>query len=780
MRLTTVVSALSLCVLSACGGGGGSMGSDAGPITTPAQPGFPTLVTSASFSLPAIDAPAAQDATTGQQQGRLLIAATVPASTGALVELVDATTAATPVVLSSTRTTDAGTFTLNEPSGSRKLTDLWIRVTLADGTVLRAFATGWVEVSPGTEVAVQEVARLLKSGAFAGRALTRAELDGAQQAATLYWQGDAVARSPAAAVAATRDALRLQARWNAMLAHLALPTPDTGTGDIAGLMAADGATWDVSVNANGKVSTDTLTAHCFADSTGSTTTCGIASTTLPDLSEQLTVRQDAIRLQNLSSPEVLDQVLAQVGDLPLVEFPYAVGTKVLVDNPQLILQGSTNVHAAVRITRRTYPVSALQALDGTVPAIRVVLDYEIAVMDTTTFKQADLLARETRWFAPRGGRVRIESSGLARSGTQVQNAATSVVANAVKGSFFPGPVAPFAAPTDTVIRPLRSNHAVYAQALGVIYAASPDNGGQVLELHPSTLATLRTAPLGRAPTHLAVSSDGRRLYAALAGGTVTELSTTDLSTVRSITPIADPYGVPYDQVNDLAVDPADPERLLVLAASSHTVPSGAVLLYDSGTLLLRDAPRYYATDYGWGYYGPTALAWTSTPAEFMTLFNGSPQSVYRFHAGATSFTDVASLTRVDDVGLYDINGEVLTGKGAVLKAADFTPLRQLQLGQFGLTDCRRLGDVDVCAPAVSVAPGYRVLLDHASGEFIGSYQPPTVADADVKSGCDNVGVRTGSMGLDDAELTPIGANSVLVSTLKSGATACALQVWTFH
>ncbi len=779
MRLTTAMSALSLCVLSACGGGGGSAGSDAGP-TTPAQPVFPTLVTSASFSLPAIDAPAARDTTAGQQQGLVLIAATTPAPAGALVELVDATTSATPVVLSSTRTTDAGTFTVSEPSGSRKPTDLWVRVTLADGTVLRAFATGWVEVSPGTEVAVQETARLLRSGAFAGRALTRADLDGAQQATTLYWQGDPVARSPAAAVVATRSALRLQARWNAMLANLALPAPATGTGDVAGLMAADGATWDVSVNVDGKASTDTLAAHCFADSTGSTTTCGIASSTLPDLSEQLTVRQDAIRLQNLSSPDVLDQVLAQVGDLPLVEFPYAVGTKVLVDNPQLIVQGSTNVHASVRITRRTYPVSALQALGGTVPALRVVLDYEIAVLDTTTAKQADLLARETRWFTPRGGRVRIESSGLARSGTQVQNAATSVVANAVRGSFFPGAVAPFAAPTDTVVRGLRNNHALYAQALGVIYTASPDNGGQVLELDPRTLATLRTAPLGGVPTHLAVSSDGRRLYAALAGGTVTELATSDLSTVRSINLIADPYDVPYDQVNDLAVDPTDPERLLVLAASSHTVPSGAVLLYGNGTLLLRDAPRYYATDYGWGYYGPTALAWTSTPAEFMTVFNGSPHSVYRFHAGATSFTDVASLTRVDDVGLYDINGEILTGKGAVLKATDFTPLRQLQLGQFELTACRRLGDLDVCAPAFSVAPGYRVMLNHTSGEFVGAYQPPAVADADVKSGCDNVGVRTGSMGLDDAELTPIGANSVLISTLKSGATACALQVWTFR
>lgn len=784
MRFTMALSALALCVLAGCGGGGG--GSSAGGGTTPPAPpsptpaAFPTLVTSATFSLPGIESPVPRDVVSGQQHGRVLLAATATAPAGALVELVDASNPGAPTVLSSASTTDTGTFSLVDPGGSVRPADLWVRVTLADGTVLRAFAAGWVDVSPGTEVTVQEMTRLLKSGAFANRPLTRADLEGTQQAATLYWQGSPDTLSPAVAVLATRDALRLQARWNALLANLALPAPAAGTGDIAGLMAQDGVTWGISVNVDGKASTDTLAARCTTNVAVSTTTCTLAAPTLPDLSEQLTVQQDGIRLQNLSTPDVLDQVLAQVGDLPLIEFPYVVGTQVLVDNPQFILQSSTNIHAAVKITRRTYPVSSVQALGGTVPAVRVVLDYEIAVLDTSSGTQTDLLARESRWFTPRGGRVRIESTGLARSGAQVKSAAISMVTNDVKGSFFPSAVTPIAAPTDVVIRGLKTNHAVYAQAPGVIYAASPDNGGQVLELDPRTLGTLRTAALGRIPTRLAVSADGLRLYAALAGGTIAELATSDLSVVRRFDLIADPYGVPYDQVNDLAVDPSDAKRLLVLAASSHTLPSGAVLLYGSGTLLLRDAPRYYATDYGWGYYTPTALAWTSTADEFITVFNGSPQSAYRFRAATTGFADLASLSRVNDVGLYDIGGEILTGKGAVLKAADFSTQRQLRLGTFGLAACRRLGAFDVCAADFSVAPGYRVMLNHTSGEFIGAYQPPTVADTDVKSGCDNVGVRTGSMGLDDAELSPLGPNSVLVSTLKSGNSACALQVWTFR
>ncbi len=786
MKFNSFLIAWILATLAGCGGGGGGGGgggagvSNPPLVTTPPAPAFPTLVTSATFTLPVLQEPSSRTAVAGQQQGVVLVAPTTPAGAGVLVELLTVADPTSPVVLASARTSASGGFVLLEPSSPVKATDRWIRATLADGTLLRAYAAGWAEVTPGSETAVAELSRLLRAGAFADRPLTAADLASAQQSLTLYWAGDPVSRSPGAAVLATRDAARVDAGWNQLLSNLALLQPEVGAGDVAGLMPANGAMWISAVDNAGKRSIDTFTASCFAETTGTGRVCGIAAPNQTDVSEQFTIRRDAIRLQNLSSPDnVLDQLLAQVGDLALLELPYQVGTRVMANDPQFVLKTATNIHAAVKITRRTYPIEQVQALSASVPAIRVVLDYEIALLDISTNTQTDVLARETRWFSPRGGRVRIETLGLLRAAGQVQSNASSVIANSVTGSFLSGPSLPFAGLTDVVVLGLRHRHAIYAPALGVIYVATPTGTGQILELDPRTLTTLRTLSLTSMPTRLAVSADGRRLYAGLAGGSVIELATQDLSISRRFNLISDPYNVPYDTVTDLAVDPSDASQVLVLASSSGSVPSGAVLLYRAGLLVLRDAPRYFATDYGWGYYSPNALAWTSTPGQFLTAFLGSPYSLYRFGADATGFTDVSSLLRVDDLGWIDWGGEILTGKGAVLDALSFKTLRQLSLLPFPLSSCTRLStSADACGLQTSAPAGYRLWLEHASGNFLGAYQPARVADADVKTGCPERGITPGASGYEDLQLSPAGAGKVLVSAMLVGqSTRCALQVW---
>jgi hypothetical protein len=747
----------------------------------PAKLDYPVLTTGGDFSLAALSAPPDRAAVAGSQRGQALSAAGVAVPAGLTVELLDASTPATPRVLATALTSAGGNFAITAAASSVAPADLWLRLTLADGTTLRAWANGWTEITPGTEAAVREIARLRKAGAFASRALTGAELAAAQESLNLLWQGRPQASTVSAGVTSLLKFAQTHAPWNDLLDRLAAATAAAGAGDIAGLMPVAAATWPSSVVSNGVSSADSFVVSCA----GSTSQrfCRIASGSQPDLTDLFDVQPTGILLRpDGVTSDALSALLTQLGSLALIEFPYAVGTRVLVDNPRFVLALDSNVRASVKITRRTYPAEALQALGSSVQAVRVVLDYEIAVLNYATQKQVDLLAREQRWFSPQGGRVRAESTGVARADGQLTSDTTTVLANSVTGDFFAAPALPFAGTASVRGLGLRYRHAVYAAATNRLYVGTPSGGGQVLELDADTLATLRSTSLPAVPGRLAVSADGTRLVAGMDGGTVADINIATLSVTRQFTLPADPYGAAYDRVYDLAVDPFDSTRVLLLAGSSRVYGgSGAVLLYQAGVLVQRDAPRYYAYDYGWGYYSPNALAWTGRVNEFLTVSYSSPSSMYRFRTGTGAATDVAALERIEDTGLDEVAGEILTRKGQVLNGSSFATLRSLRLGTFAVQACKRQSvQTALCQPnpGYAVTPPYLALLDAVSGDFIGAYKPLVTQ---VFNGCTELGTREGSLGLDGADLRPMDARRSLVSALATGnGELCSLQVWTLN
>jgi hypothetical protein len=470
-----------------------------------------------------------------------------------------------------------------------------------------------------------------------------------------------------------------------------------------------------------------------------------------------------------------------VGSLPLVEFPPVIGTRVLFDDPRMVLKRDSDYRAAVKVTRRTYPTARVEALGRVVPAVKIVLDFEIATLHLPTRRQSDLLIRESRWFSPEGGRVRSEVTTLQREEGAFTAKIKTIVANSMTGTFFAAPVPPFAGVIDVTSLALRHRHAVYAPARARIYAATDTSGGQLLELDAATLATTRTVSLVAVPGRLAVAADGTRLYAGLDGGRVVELETAGLSVVRQFTVPADPHGRPYDRIYDLAVDPFDAERVLVLAGSKDIFGrSGAVLVYRNGTLMLRDAPRSGAYDYGWGYYGLNTIAWSSVRDEFIGAFLGSPDWLYRFHAGTTAITDVSSLEWGATTPIRDVGGVIVTTQGAILDAASFATVRTLDLVPFALQGCQRLTtESDLCGidGGYAWSPPYFVHLDHATGAFLGTYRPRI---AEVANACPKLSVREGSLGLDGAVVVAMGDGRSLVSTLNDGEAQCGLQVWTLH
>jgi hypothetical protein len=316
-----------------------------------------------------------------------------------------------------------------------------------------------------------------------------------------------------------------------------------------------------------------------------------------------------VQLREDVTADLLSEILGEVGPLPLLEFPPAVGTRVLYDNPQFVLQIDSGIHASMRITRRTYPAEAVAALGGAPQGVRVVIDHEAAVLNLRTGEQVDLLMREQRWFAPGAGRVKAEAQTLSRRGTQVATESLSLTADGVSGVAFLAPTVPFAGLADAQAIGLRHHHAVHAAAIGRVYAASPEQGGAIVELDAATLSPLRTLAVGTVPRRLAVAPDGQRLFAGLDDGSVAEWRLADGALMSRTAPMLDPEGMALDRVLDLAIDPFDPRRVLALVGASASSGREAVVLLKDGQLLLRDAPRAHAYGWGWGDYGPRAVAW---------------------------------------------------------------------------------------------------------------------------------------------------------------------------
>lgn len=779
----------TILAVTACGGGGGGNDGGDGQATPAPSEDFPVLQTSATFRLPDLPAPPDRTPVAGKYMGRVLLASGATARAGLRVDLLDATYPTTPRLMASGTTGENGDFVI---AGTNDIApvDQWLQVMLDNGAVLRAYPTGWTEITAGTEVAVAQISRLHQAGGLSGRPLLVSELALAQESVSLLWQARYVGSgySTTDVIADLHAFLSLHDPWNLLLQDLGLATKRGVVADVSELLPHSGETV---ISPSTLLESDVpypvaVAVHttCLLGSYPLSSACMLSTNGRADLSEQLLVRHTGILLNPMaSSANGVDQIMAQVGPLPLLEFAPSIGTRVIYDNQRFVLQADPTIHAAIKITRRTYPAETMQALGRSIQAIQVVFDYEISLLNISTRQQADLLVRERRWFSPGGGRIRIESTGVARAGGQQVTSSVSLTANSVSGVFSSRKELPAAGKIDVRSAALPHRHAVYWEPLNRIYVASPGaaGGGQILELDATTLAILRTVATPGVPARLAVSRDSGRLYVGQDGGSVVEFVIPTLGIARQFGLVPTPDGQAYDRVYDLAVDPHDPSRVLLLAGQSTIFgASGAVLIYQNGTLLLRDAPRYSARDYGWGYYSPNAVAWSSVQNEFLTGSLGSPQNLYRFRAGADASTEVAALTRVDHIGMRDVGGEIVTSSGMLIAAGTLTPLRTFAFGSYRLRNCLRLDATSyLCemeGSTTMTAPTMYVRLDANTGAYLGSYRP---AIDNVMSACADGTSMEPSVGLGDARLTPLGDGRILVST-GSGDVRCSVQVWTLH
>jgi hypothetical protein len=743
-----------------CGGGGSTT-----------VDGYPVVTQNAGFQFPSLATVPDQSAVTGRQSGRVLDVGGEPAAAGWRVELLDVSQPQAPVVVAASTTSTGGTFALDDASTEVAPLSRWIRVTRPDASQIRAFAAGWTEVTPGTELAVTELPRLDVAGAFAHQ-LTTAELDAAQRSATLWWHGQPGRPASVAALGALLNQLRFHASWNTMLENLAATEPLPGSGDVAGFMPVSSASLEATVTRDGAGSSEPFFVNCFASNGPEVRDCSVFSTRSNDLEQYWTVFHDGIRVL---PPRIIDVVTAlwnQVGPLPLIEYPHAVGTRVLFDNPRMTVSvGGNTSRGSVRVTRRIYPVASVSALGSTLPAVQVVLDYEIALMIGQ--RQIDLLTRETSWFSPGKGRVRYDKWTARRDGG-VATSVSSMVADSVSDGFVADPRAPMPGRIDIVSAPLRHRDAVASAALGRVYALTPE--GTLLELDGATLEVQRSLVLPASPRRVAVSADGSRAYVGLDGASVAEINTADLTIVRRFTVPAGPEGEIHDRVFDLSVDPFDASRVVVLAGDSSVFGgSGTVFIFRAGAWVPANAPTTYG-DFGWDAYGLTNVAWSSVRDEFLGLFNGSPMSQYRFRIGTGDVSVLAFSEREEDGSIQDLAGRIVTPLGGVLDAATFTQQRSLSVGSFAVRGCGGLQTGSALCELVPSGDGEELVhLDTSSGAFVGAYRPSV---SSVASGC---GSGEEAINLFETRRRTFGGGRVLVSgPTADGATRCTLQVWSLH
>jgi hypothetical protein len=311
--------------------------------------------------------------------------------------------------------------------------------------------------------------------------------------------------------------------------------------------------------------------------------------------------------------------------------------------------------------------------------------------------------------------------------------------------------------------------------------AADDGTPSILELDPSTLATLRRLDMPAVARRLALSADGSRLYAGLDGGTVLGISTATLTALHQATLPADAGGQALDQIVDLSVDPFDRDRVLVLPGKSYCIcPDGPVFIYRTGQLTPVNSPLFTPQVDYWDFYRPSMLSWSTIRDEFLTASSGSPHDLYRFRFDGTSSSVVSSELRVDDVGWQDIGGTLVTDAGRILDASTFATVRAQSLGPFRLKDCSRFDTGSVMCEIGEVAYPlpFFVRLDHSTGAFLGTYRP---AITQVVNGCPGTGIREGSFGLDGRIATPMGSGRLLMSTLTlADDLKCGLQIWAAH
>lgn len=767
-----------LAGLAACGGGGGGGGGGAGE-SIPPDPSPPAAT---EFKLPLLAAPPERFAQTGRLAGRAMLLANSPVPAGATVEFLDAS-GPTMRLLATSLVGAEGSFDLADDPSIVKTADQWIRVTLPDSTTLRAFATGWTEITPGSEAAVREITRLRRAGGLQDPTLTTADLGATQDSLSLLWVGKFGALQPQAATEALVDFLRFHAPWNQWLDRLQADAQPRGPGDIAGLLPVDVAVSPSRfTDAQGNTLPVAFRASCIATNIPGLRSCGIGTSDIVAPFDSYAADATSIRLRgNGDRTTPIGFILDQIGDLPEIDFSPTVGTRILFNDPRYQLGNRVALEISLKITRKTYPVQTLVTSSGPLPAMQVVLEYDVSVLDTLSRIRTDYLARTSRWWSPERGRVRVEHLALTRQGSTVTRNAYLIEAQSTSGTYFDPPVRPFAGKFDVVSAPIRHRHAIHSPSSGLIYVAADDGSPAILELDPTTLTTLRQLNLPAIARRLALSADGSRLYAGLDGGTVLGVSTATLTVLHQATLPPDPGGQALDKIVDLSVDPFDPDRVLVLPGKSYCIcPDGPVFIYRTGQLTPLNSPLFTPQVDYWDFYRPSMLSWSTIRDEFLTAASGFPHDHYRFRYDGTSSSVVSSQLRQDDIGWRDIAGTVVTDAGRILDATTLSAISTLSLGPFVLKDCSRFDARSVMCEIGEIAYPlpFFVRLDHSTGAFLGTYRP---AITQVVNGCPGVGMREGSFGLDGRFATPMGAGRLLMSTLTlSDDIKCGLHVWAAH
>jgi hypothetical protein len=776
--MRTTVLAVSL-FLAACGGGGGGSSNTNPP---PAASEFPTLVKSATFSLPALaEPPQAPQPVAGLIQGRVHVGPGEVAPAGTQVELIDATGPNDPVVLAAATTDSQGRYQLSDVGTSLLPARRWVRATLPGGTVLRAYARPVVDVSPGTEAAVLDITRI-DAGSGIGQRLSGLELQYAQELASLHAEGLPAKPDVGARVTSALHSLLARTVWTRFISDAGASAGDAVPGDIGGVWpigAEYGAT--ITETTNGQQTTGTATLRLLCQPSLPTVedgdrVCSWSSPSRTDLNAAFEIRAGRI-VEFLNQRTAVETILSAASPVAWMEFPPRIGTEVLYENPRVLSSSYPDLRAALKVVRRTYPIEGVQALGRTVRALRVVVDYELAIRNSITGVQLDLLERESLWLAPSGGVVRVDGELRLREAAMARSASLSLVANTVDGGLLGAPRSPIGTPASVVALPLEHRHAIYSAARNRVYVAlATASGGAVLEKDPATLQTLRQLTTSAVPGRLAVSSDGARLYAGFDGGTVAEYLVTDFSDVRSFSlPLRGTRGQ-TDRVTALDVDPLNPSRILAVGSDSR-VGGGApgLSVFVSGALVLDALAGSAPGAASWSGIHPSFAAWSNTPDEFVVTHDLSPASMYRLRATAAGAVGIATLDRAGDTGFIETAGEIVTQRGRVLRAGDFSTLRELAPVDLELSDCSALGTNGAFCKLVSGGDTY-MLLSRSTGRVLAVFNPQ-ISTSPV--GCADVTAPAGTLGVFGREaITPMGSNRVLVSAVGDGrGRNCTLQSW---
>jgi hypothetical protein len=167
---------------------------------------------------------------------------------------------------------------------------------------------------------------------------------------------------------------------------------------------------------------------------------------------------------------------------------------------------------------------------------------------------------------------------------------------------------PVAAQTARII-PLATNDLVYDPVSGKLYASVPGaggaNGNSIAVIDPVTATVESYVWIGSEPSRLAVSSDGRYLYAALNGANaIRRLDLTTLTPGLQFAVGSGSYETYFAE--DIAVVPGNPSAVAVVRRGVNSSGDGGVGLYVDGVLRPDVTP---------GIYGPRTLAFCSNAGQ---------------------------------------------------------------------------------------------------------------------------------------------------------------------